>query len=116
VQPSLFDALPTALIEGLAAGLPAVASRVGGIVEIVTPDVGILVPPGDPDTLARSLIELARDPQRRWQMGRAARRRFEQEFDAQRWVRTLRSLYDEVIADHARALDKVRRQTWNGAR
>jgi glycosyltransferase involved in cell wall biosynthesis len=102
VQPSLFDALPTALIEGLAAGLPAVATRVGGIEDIVTSDVGILIPPGDPDALARGLVELAGDPERRQQMGRAARRRFEQEFDAVRWVRTLRSLYDEVIADHAR--------------
>jgi glycosyltransferase involved in cell wall biosynthesis len=102
VQPSLFDALPTALIEGLAAGLPAIASRVGGIEDIVTPDVGILIPPGDPDALARGLVELAEDRARRQRMGRAARRRFEREFDAVRWARTLRSLYDEVIADHAR--------------
>jgi glycosyltransferase involved in cell wall biosynthesis len=101
VQPSLFDALPTALIEGLAAGLPAVACGVGGIVDIVTPDVGILVPPGDPAALARSLVELVGDPERRRQLGRAARRRFEQEFDAVRWVGRLRSIYDEVIADHA---------------
>jgi glycosyltransferase involved in cell wall biosynthesis len=102
VQPSLFDALPTALIEGLAAGLPAVASRVGGIEDIITPEVGILIPPGNPDALVRNLVELAGDPRRRQQMGRAARRRFEQEFDAVRWVRRLRSIYEEVIADRGR--------------
>jgi glycosyltransferase involved in cell wall biosynthesis len=102
VQPSLFDALPTALIEGLAAGLPAIACGVGGIVDIVTPEVGILVPPGDAAALARSLVELAGDPDRRHQLGRAARRRFEQEFDAVRWAGRLRSIYDEVIADHAK--------------
>lgn len=97
VQPSRFDALPTALIEGLAAGLPAVASRIGGIVDIVTAELGILIPPGSPDHLAGSLIELAGDPERRRRMGQAARRRFEQEFDAVRWATTLRGLYEEVL-------------------
>ena len=97
LQPSLFDALPTALIEGLAAGLPAIATEVGGIVDIVTADLGILIPPASPGRLAESLIELAGDPERRRRMGQAARRRFEQEFDAVHWAVTLRELYDEVL-------------------
>ena len=58
VHPSMADALPTALIHGLAAGLPIVASDVGGIPEIVTDGVGILVPPGNADALGRAVADL----------------------------------------------------------
>jgi glycosyltransferase involved in cell wall biosynthesis len=109
VQPSLFDALPTALIEGLAAGLPAIASEVGGIVDIVTADLGILVPPASPDRLAESLIALARDPERGRRMGQAARRRFEQQFDAVNWAGTLRRLYDEVLGGSSTSAGAVQR-------
>jgi glycosyltransferase involved in cell wall biosynthesis len=102
VQPSHVDALPTTLIEALAAGRPAVASRTGGIVEIVTDETGILVPPGRPELLAHGLAALAGDRARRQRMGRAARRRFEQEFDAVRWAGRLRAVYDEVLADGGR--------------
>lgn len=100
VQPSRFDALPTALIHGLAAGLPAVASAAGGIPEIVTDDVGILVPPADPAALTSALVVLAGDPERRARLGAAARRRFEAEFDATVWAGRLRGLYEEALADH----------------
>ncbi|MBV9660146.1 MAG: glycosyltransferase family 4 protein [Acidimicrobiales bacterium] len=97
VHPSLADALPTALIHGLAAGIPAVATDVGGIPEIVTPDTGILVPPDDPGALARAISELARDPARRLTMGQAARRRFEREFSVETWVDHLSAVYREVL-------------------
>jgi glycosyltransferase involved in cell wall biosynthesis len=93
VQPSRFDALPTTLIHALAAGIPAVASEVGGIPEIVAPGTGVLVPPGDPDRLATAIRSLAGDPDARRWMGKAARERFDQEFDGVRWARRLVSLY-----------------------
>lgn len=98
VHPTLFDALPTALIHALAAGRPSVASDVGGVPEIITPATGVLVAPGRPDELARALCELARAPGRREEMGIAARDRFEHEFAAPVWVRRLRDLYDGVVA------------------
>lgn len=98
VQPSSFDALPTALIQGLAAGLPAVATTVGGIPEIVTPETGVLVPPGDINGLAAGLTRLASDTDLRHRLGLAARRRFEAEFDAALWVGRLQGLYKEVAA------------------
>ena len=61
VHPSHADALPTALIHGQAAGLPAVATEVGGIPEIVTPGTGILVGPGRPEDLAGAIGDLAGD-------------------------------------------------------
>ena len=97
VHPSLADALPTALIHALAAGAPIVASNVGGIPEIVTPDVGVLVPPGDPQALAAAIAALASDPGRRTAMAEAGRTRFAAEFDGAVWAGRLRRLYSAVI-------------------
>jgi len=61
------------VIEAMAGGSPVVASNIGGIPEIVEDGVsGILVPPGDPDSLRRALADLLADPERRSAMGRAA--------------------------------------------
>ncbi len=98
VHPTLFDALPTALIEALGAGLPSVASNVGGVPEIVTAGCGILVAPDRPRELAAALIELAADPNLRRRLGVQARRRYDEEFSAHRWAGRLRNLYDEVLA------------------
>ena len=98
VHPSLADALPTALIHGLAAGLPAVATSVGGIPEIVTPAAGRLVPPGDPGALAGAILDLAGDSAARALAGKRARERFEDRFEGRLWARRLRGLYDGVIA------------------
>ncbi len=63
------------LLEGMAAGLPVVATRVGGIPEIVEDGVtGLLVPPGDPGALAAALTRVASDAAWRERAGAAARR------------------------------------------
>ncbi|HET9075977.1 MAG TPA: glycosyltransferase [Acidimicrobiales bacterium] len=98
VHPTLNDAFPTAVIHGLAAGLPVVASAVGGVPELVDAEVGILVPPGNPAALAGALIELLGDPQKRAAMGRAARDRFDREYTASAWVGRLGAVYREVLA------------------
>lgn len=101
VHPSIADALPTALIHALAAGLPVIASDVGGIPEIVTPDVGVLVPPSDPAALREAIAALAGDPGRRAGMGSAARERFLSRFEATEWAARLRSLYESAASRRA---------------
>lgn len=93
------DALPTALIEAIAAGLPVVATDVGGIPEIVTPDAGRLVRAGDVAALAAHIAEFAEDGDARRTFGAGARAHFEREFGARRWARRLRHRYEEVLTD-----------------
>jgi glycosyltransferase involved in cell wall biosynthesis len=98
VHPTLDDALPTALLHGLAAGLPILASNTGGIPEIVTRETGILVPPGDVAALVDGLERLvAQLPAP--EMAVAARARFDDEFDAKIWAARLRHLYEEIITE-----------------
>jgi glycosyltransferase involved in cell wall biosynthesis len=96
VHASDFDALPTALIEGLAAGLPAVAYAVGGVPEILTSESGCLVPAGDVLALTAAVQELACDAERRVELGEHARKRFANEFEATAWAERLRILYADV--------------------
>jgi glycosyltransferase involved in cell wall biosynthesis len=98
VHPSLFDALPTALIQGLAAGRPAVASEVGGIPEVVDETCGVLVPPGDPASFAAAVQALAEDQSRRAALGASARRRYLEEFSAEVWINRLRRVYEQALA------------------
>jgi glycosyltransferase involved in cell wall biosynthesis len=72
--PSLSEALPTALIEAAAARRPVVATRVGGIPEIVEHGVtGLLVPPADPRALASAIVAVLADPVRAHAFGEAGR-------------------------------------------
>ena len=91
---SHWEGRPMAVMEAMAAGLPVVATRAGGVPEIVG-DAGILVAPGDMAALADALAALARDARRRAAMGAAARARA-REFDAGRMVAAYAGLFEEV--------------------
>ncbi len=80
--------------EAMATGLPVVASRVGGIPEVVG-DAGVLIEPGDPQALAAELRRLAEDPARRAALGRAARARAEERDWSRSW-RMLRAVLDPL--------------------
>lgn len=97
IHPTRADALPTALVHAIAAGLPVVASDVGGVPEIVVPGSGELVPPGDPAALADAVARIAGAPERRRAMGMLGRARFEEAFDAAVWTTGLRDLYLRVL-------------------
>ncbi|MFP5246775.1 MAG: glycosyltransferase [Thermoanaerobaculia bacterium] len=91
VHPSLDDAFPTVLLEAMAAGLPVIASRVGGIPEIVTDGVtGRLVPPNDAPALAQAIGELLRDPTKMRPMD-------VERFSTAAWVERLTNVYGEVL-------------------
>ena len=89
-------ALPTTLLRAMAAGKPAIATRVGGVPEIVTGKTGILVPL-DAVRIADALVTLAEDTDRRKTMGDAARERFLAEFEAVGWARRLKKVYESVL-------------------
>lgn len=77
VLPSLEEGMGVVLVEALACGTPVVGSCVDGIQDVVTPDVGILVPPADPGALSENIGKILRDPARWVEMSRNARIRAE---------------------------------------
>jgi glycosyltransferase involved in cell wall biosynthesis len=88
------------MIEGMALGRPVIAPREGGPLAIVVDgQTGLLVPPRDPEGMARGLVELLDDNQRRAAMGRAARARVEAVFDIRHHVRAMEALFEELLAD-----------------
>jgi glycosyltransferase involved in cell wall biosynthesis len=99
LHPSHFDALPTTLLESLAAGTPIVASAVGGIPEIVDDgETGVLIaPPPSGEAIAHALEPLLADRLLRARMGVAARAAFEARFSAARWAQRLRAAYEGVM-------------------
>ncbi|MGQ9558655.1 MAG: glycosyltransferase family 4 protein [Desulfurispora sp.] len=94
VLPSLTEGLPLTVLEAMAAGLPVVASRVGGIPEAVQDgQTGFLVPPGQEVALAEKLGCLVQQPEWRCRMGAAGRQRVLAEFTVQSMVRKTERLY-----------------------
>jgi glycosyltransferase involved in cell wall biosynthesis len=91
-------------MEYMAAGLPVVATSVGGIRDLVEDGVhGILTPRGDPEAIGNALADLLGDEGRRRAMGNAARARQTREFSLDAVVRRVEDLYDRLFANTARA-------------
>jgi L-malate glycosyltransferase len=98
VLPSKAEGLPNAVLEYLAAGLPTVASRVGGNSEIVQDGItGLLVPPEDSSALAEALLRLLRDPNAAASMGTRAREFVSANFSFKRMIENTDQLYSELL-------------------
>ncbi len=91
------EGTPVSLIEAAAAGLPAVATDVGGVREVVGADTGILTPQGDATALAAAIVELAADPERRKRFGIAARQHAINSYGAKRLLTDVDALYRELV-------------------
>jgi glycosyltransferase involved in cell wall biosynthesis len=101
--PSHQEGTPLCVMEALACGLPVVATRVGGIPDIVEHDTtGLLIDQGDVEGLATSLITLLGDPGRCARMGQAAHAFARVHLDARKTASRLIELYDELIVNHSR--------------
>jgi glycosyltransferase involved in cell wall biosynthesis len=95
VMPSLSEGLGTAILEAGAAGLPIVATRVGGIPDIVEDgETGLLVPAGEPGALAEAVIRMARDPDLAARCGAAAAEHVRAKFSEERLVERTEALYE----------------------
>jgi glycosyltransferase involved in cell wall biosynthesis len=94
---STYEGLPIALVEAMAVGCPAVATRVGGTPEVVTDGVhGYLVPPRDPDALAAGLVRVLGDRSLRATLGAAAAGRA-RDFDIRKAVRRMEQVYARLL-------------------
>ncbi len=102
--PSLYEGMPYVLIEALFAGLPIVTTKVGGANLLVESDVnGYLVPPGDPQSLARALAELINDPGKRARFGGASLKK-SQIFTLDNMGTRVRSVYSRFNGSGRRAI------------
>jgi len=98
VFPSRWEGNPLSVMEAMAAGLPVVATAVGGVPELVEDGVsGILVPNEDLEGLTAAMLRMVQHPDLREQMGRAARCRAVERFDIQQTVRAYEALYEEIL-------------------
>lgn len=99
VLASVREGFGIALLEAMTRGKPVVATAVSGPCEIVEDGrTGLLVPPRDPDALAKALLDLLRDPARRAHMGSAGQERIKTVFSQESQMRTLTGLYDQLLA------------------
>jgi glycosyltransferase involved in cell wall biosynthesis len=92
-----FEGSPLAVIEAMAAGVPVVSTRVGGIPDIVGGEgCAALVPPRDPGRLAQALLDLLGNPVRRAEMARRARARVAARYAFETVVERWQALYREL--------------------
>ncbi|MCH8911370.1 MAG: glycosyltransferase [Chloroflexi bacterium] len=98
LMPSLNEGFPRTAIEAMAAGKPVIATRVGGTPEaIVEGETGILVPSADIDAMASALVKLVGDRGLQSRLGKAGRRRAEQNYAVDNYVARLDGLYRQLL-------------------
>lgn len=104
VVPSDSESLSNVILESMAAGVPVVATRVGGNPELVTEDRGVLVPARDVDALADAVGQLMKDSTRRSELGANAKQFTREMFSAESITRQYQDLYQELLSQKIGAL------------
>ncbi len=94
VLSSLWEGMPVALLEAMAAGATAISTDVGGVGQVLQNEVnGLLVPPGDPPALAAAILRCVTNPAYARELGAAGQRWTIQEYGMRSWVGKWESLY-----------------------
>jgi glycosyltransferase involved in cell wall biosynthesis len=97
VLPSYVEALPVGVLEAMACGVPVVATRVGGVPDVIEDGVhGLLVEPGDPEGLARAMIALLSDDALRERVQQAAHRQVQARYSTRAVLAELEALYRDL--------------------
>ncbi len=99
VSASEQDGMSNTVLEAMASALPVVATRAGGMAELLGPGGGVLVAPGDAKALGAAVRQLAADPERRRRLGTVARRRAARHFSLGTTADRLSALYDRVLLE-----------------
>ena len=98
VVPSLWEGFGYVCVEAMACGVAVVASRTGGLAEIIDDgQSGLLVEPGNWKELAQAVLRLIRNPERRARMGAAARQQVVEQFSSATIAARMTNLYQQVI-------------------
>ncbi|MCW2925190.1 MAG: Poly(glycerol-phosphate) alpha-glucosyltransferase [Thermoleophilia bacterium] len=105
---SHWEGLPLAALETMAAGVPLVATQVGGLPTLLEGDAGLLVPPADPAALAAALESLLLDPSRASALARAGRRRISERYSFEGMVRRIEGIYVDVHSSGRPARRRIR--------
>ena len=99
VLSSLYEGFPNAVLEAMAAHVPVVASDVGGVSELVRHEEnGLLVPPGDPSTLAEAIRTLLLNPEKARLMASSAYDRIRKEFSLEGMLNKYDELYEDLLS------------------
>lgn len=98
VLSSINEGMGRVLIEAMYLGKPVIATRVGGVPSVVSPDTGILVPPASSEALKEAIEKLADDPVAAFEMGRKGKERAIAGFSYRKMVDDLDALYRELLA------------------
>jgi glycosyltransferase involved in cell wall biosynthesis len=99
VHPALMEGFGIAVVEAMAMGKAVVATTTGGLPEVVAQgETGLLVPPGDVESLAATVVSLLQDQVRREQMGRNGSARAHEHFSLDAYVAKVEQLYGQVLA------------------
>lgn len=105
---SLFEGMGRVLLEAMVLGKPVVATKVGGIGDVVKDgETGILIPPGDADALAKAIVTLLKDKKLAQRMGEAGRRRIDERFTAKTMVKKISEVYKKLIEEKLIVMSKI---------
>ena len=93
------EGFPKSVVEAMSQGVPAIVTAVGGMPELVGDGkAGIMVPPSDPNALAGAIRELAGNPIRRAELGRAAREQIKTVFNIAESISRMRELFQQLAS------------------